>query len=188
MIFTSPDARERAKEHFILLTAGFTAAAILGAVVALAMPEMSLRIFRDIGRSIANKVRADSPLHTFASIYINNLSVATSAYALGIIFGIVPWIVILTNGFILGLVLAIVISNDFLSPTQAVLAILPHGILEIPAIILSATAGIMLYRGTLKKEGRDVVYSSLRVYALSAVMLLFAAFVEAYVTPAVAGV
>lgn len=188
MIFLSQQAQERAKEYFTLLTAAFIAAVVVGSAVALVLPNESMELFRAIGRSISDKVSMDSPVHTFLSIYLNNLGVATSAYALGIIFGIVSWLVVLFNGFVLGLVVTLVVSKGIIDPVRALLAILPHGVFEIPAIILSATAGMLLYRGTLKKEGLDLVYSSLRLYALSAAVLLLAAFIEAFVTPKVAGI
>ncbi|MDV3104783.1 stage II sporulation protein M [Thermococcus waiotapuensis] len=185
--FTSSRARDRAKEYFVLLTLGFTIAVVFGAITALTASQRSLGIFESIGRSIAGKIDTQDRFHTFLSIYFNNLGVATSAYALGVLFGIVPWLIVMVNGFILGLVVALVISQGLMSPVQALLAIVPHGVFEIPAILLSATAGILLYRGTLKKEGLDLVYSSLRLYALSAGLLLLAAFIEAFVTPRVAG-
>ncbi|ASJ00937.1 hypothetical protein A3K92_05295 [Thermococcus gorgonarius] len=188
MPFASHRTKDKAKEYFVLLTLGFTIAMVFGVITALTVPQRALGIFENIGRSIAGKIDIKSQFHTFLSIYLNNLGVATSAYALGVFFGIVPWLVVMFNGFILGLVVTLVISQGLMSPVQALLAIVPHGIFEIPAILLSATAGIMLYRGVLKKEGLDVVYFSLRLYALSAAILLLAAFIEAFITPAVAGI
>ncbi|EEB74618.1 stage II sporulation protein M [Thermococcus sp. AM4] len=182
---------ERAKElvinQLIRLAIGFVVSAFLGVLVAVVFPKTATNLFVDIGKSIAGKVGDREGFGAFLSIYVNNLTVATSAYALGIFFGIVPWIIVLINGFILGLVLAVVVSMGLISPVTAMLAVLPHGILEIPAILLAAAAGILVYRGTLKREGLDVVYDSLKLYALSAVLLLVAAFIEAFITPRVAG-
>lgn len=179
-------AKNIALSQLVKLAVGFVISTFLGAVFAVLYPNAAIDFFREIGRVISNKVNAEDSLHTFISIYLNNLGVATSAYVLGIFYGIVPWLVVLVNGFILGLAVVVVVSKGFLDPITAILAILPHGIFEIPAILMAAAAGIMLYRGTLKKEGLDVTYASLKLYVLSVTVFLLAAFIEAYVTPLIA--
>jgi len=181
-------AKELAIGQLLRLAVGFVVSAFLGVLVAVVFPKTAANLFVEIGKSIAGKVGDREGFGAFLSIYTNNLTVATSAYALGIFFGIVPWIIVLVNGFILGLVLAVVVSTGLINPVTAMLAVLPHGIFEIPAILLAAAAGILVYRGTLKKEGMEVVYASLKLYALSAVLLLVAAFIEAFITPKVAGI
>jgi len=180
-------AKDVAAKEFIRLTIGFVLSVFFGVLVAIASPETALKLFEEVGKSIKEKVGEVEGFKAFMGIYINNFTIATSAYALGVLFGIVPWIIVFTNGFILGLVLTVVISSGALNPVKAILAVLPHGMFEIPAILTAATAGVMVYRGLLKREGTELVYASLKLYVISAVLLLVAAFIEAFITPIVAG-
>ena len=181
-------SKKLAYHQLFRLTVGFVVSAFLGVLVALFFPKTASDLFVSIGKEISKKVGNREGFGAFLSIYLNNLTVATSAYALGIFFGIVPWLIVMVNGFILGLVLTVVVSAGAMDPITAILAIVPHGVFEIPAILLAATSGIMVYRGTLKREGLDIVYGSLKLYALSVLLLLVAAFIEAFITPKVAGI
>ncbi len=178
----------KVKRDFLLLSVGFVAGSIAGAVVVLLNPAGGGKLFQYIARTIAGKISRKSAFSTFIGIYLNNLGVATSAYALGIFFGVVPWLVVLVNGFILGAVVAYVLREHLLDAATVILGLLPHGVIEIPAIILAAASGVLLYRGTLKREGMETVYASLKFYVLSALLLLLAAFIEAFITPRVAGI
>ncbi|WP_297487879.1 stage II sporulation protein M [Thermococcus sp.] len=178
----------KVKRDFLLLSVGFVAGSIAGAVVVLLNPAGGGRLFQYIARTIAGKISRKSAFSTFLGIYLNNLGVATSAYALGIFFGVVPWLVVLVNGFILGAVVAYILRAHLMGATTVILGLLPHGVIEIPAIILAAASGVLLYRGTLKREGMETVYASLKFYVLSALLLLLAAFIEAFITPRVAGI
>jgi len=186
-LFAGEKAKAVAVKEFTKFAIGFVVSALFGALVAIVFPETALKLFAEVGEAIKEKVGEAEGFKAFIGIYTNNLTVATSAYALGIFFGVVPWIIILVNGFIVGLVLTVVISSGALDPITAILAVLPHGIVEIPALLTAATAGVMIYKGLLKKGGTELTYTSLKLYALSAVLLLVAAFIEAFITPIVAG-
>lgn len=79
-------------------------------------------------------------IETF-SIFKNNLNVITIMYLGGIIFGILPAILLLYNGLFIGYFASLSTSlNKFLILT------LPHGIFEIPAIILAATGSFVIVK------------------------------------------
>ena len=80
-------------------------------------------------------------------------------------------------------------------PIKLILALtIPHGIFEIPAIIISAIAGFKIpYEITLylldKKEKpitEDNIKEFLKLALISIILIIIAAFVEVYITPEVA--
>jgi len=57
-------------------------------------------------------------------------------------FGLVPLIAVATNGYVLGV--AYLFASGKVGYMQAAKAVLPHGVLEIPAVIFSAAYGLWL--------------------------------------------
>ena len=73
------------------------------------------------------------PFSQFLVVFLNNSLTAFLVIVLGIIFGISPFLVLLSNGLVLGLVVYFAqAAADW--PTVFVLTF-PHGIIEIPVII-----------------------------------------------------
>ena len=131
-----------------------------------------------------------SPLSIMLVIFLNNAVKSLFAIVLGTGFGIVPIIFVGGNGIILGL-----IANE-VSKQQGVIfvlaALVPHGIIEIPMILISAGLGLRLgyfmylsLRGE-RKDMRSELAGSLRIYMRLIMPLLFvSAMVETFVTPAI---
>ncbi|CAB3288034.1 conserved membrane protein of unknown function [Methanocaldococcus lauensis] len=126
-------------------------------------------------------------------ILTNNLKVIFLMLAGSITFGLSTFINLIFNGFNLGLL----ISNAYNSgmPIKLILAlILPHGIFEIPAMLISALAGFKIpYEITLylldKKEKpitEEDIKEFLKLALISIILIIIAAFVEVYITPKVA--
>ncbi len=127
----------------------------------------------------------------FAFIFINNTIKAFAAMILGIFFGIVPTLFVLSNAFLIGVVVSVMSKKmGFL---KVVLALTPHGILEIPAILISCAYGLNLGIAFYKKiRGADVnlnrlLFQSIKSFVKIVIpMLLVAAFIETYITPLIA--
>jgi len=128
-----------------------------------------------------------SPVLLFVFIFINNAFKAALAIALGVFFGIFPVVFLVANGLLLGLVVRL--SG---SPLVTAAAILPHGIIEIPAIIVAAAMGMYLGSGLLDQvRGKQPrLGSRASIIARAYVLLLVPAFlaaaaIEAFLTPLV---
>ncbi len=81
--------------------------------------------------------------YNFPTILLNNLKVVLLMLAGSITFGLSTFINLLFNGFNVG----VLIGSTFLTnePLKLITAlILPHGIFEIPAMIISAIAGFKI--------------------------------------------
>ena len=126
---------------------------------------------------------------TFAGqLMVNNIGVSIKAMALGMTWGIGTLIILFYNGVILGLVAA-----DYIIDGQIVFLLgwlLPHGIIEIPAILIGGQAGLVLGRALIGHGDRRAMGSRLRTVAPDAatliggvaVMLVWAGIVESFIS------
>ena len=110
----------------------------------------------------------------------NNISVSAAGVFFGALIGIVPFVVALSNGYVLGYVFKIVINNGGIG---SLWKILPHGIFELPAILISLGLGLKL--GTsffIKKPGKEFLRRlllSIKVFIFIIIpLLIIAAIIE----------
>ncbi|MCK5085052.1 MAG: stage II sporulation protein M, partial [Candidatus Pacebacteria bacterium] len=128
-------------------------------------------------------------LQLFFFIFENNVSKLLLLLPLGIFAGLLPLFSVFTNGFILG-IFAQIVSSD-LSWTFFFLGIMPHGIIEIPVLIMASAIGIRIgkvavFRLFSKKESLiSELSKALKFFVLILIPLIFiAALIEAFVTTA----
>jgi stage II sporulation protein M len=122
------------------------------------------------------------------AIFLNNGLKTLAVVVLGAFGGILPLIFLLVNGYVLGTVLHASIRSGALP--AFFLAIAPHGLIELPAILLGTSVGLMLGVHAIKrmvgKEERPLgpeVARGLRFFLIVILPLLFlAALVEAFIT------
>jgi len=112
----------------------------------------------------------------------HNVQVALLAAALGVTFGIGTALLLFENGVLLGAVAVRYTQQGFGLFMTAWL--LPHGVFEIPSILIAGQAGFYLARLLLRRrEDRDVRKSMrewLVLVAGLAMMLVWAGFMEAF--------
>jgi len=128
----------------------------------------------------------------FLGIFVNNAIKTLALVFSGILLGIPSALFIGLNGFIVGGFCAVLeAANGW---TYIVASFLPHGIIEIPVVLLATALGLVLgmesFKWLLRKESRVKSRSSdyLRVYVrLILPGLAIAAIIEAFVTPLVIG-
>ncbi len=93
---------------------------------------------------LAGQLGADSSaFDMILLIFMNNITVALLMIFLGFIFGIVPFLFLVINGLFLGF-----FTKFFLSEGSSVfgyfVSLLPHGVLELTAIVLAGAYGFKL--------------------------------------------
>lgn len=93
-----------------------------------------------------------SPLWLFLFILANNASKAFIILLMGILLGIPPLLTIISNGYILGI--ACEGASAEMGRTSMLKAILSHGVLEIPALIISMSYGLWLGVVYARRVGR----------------------------------
>jgi stage II sporulation protein M len=173
----------------LLLT--FLGAAFFGYFYSTQNPEVTARIIELLRRKIGP---LPSPgIQMFLRIFLNNTVVALFSMISGLFFGLGPWFIMGFNGFIAGVVAGFVVEDGGYSLSKVLFALLPHGIVEIPALAIAGAAGIIWYRSILygrEKSEEGFKKGFIRAFALfvvSVVLLFFAALIETYVTPKLSG-
>lgn len=115
-------------------------------------------------------------------IFLNNFKASFFAVILGIALGIFPLVVAIINGYVLGFVSRNVVSEEgFLILWR----ILPHGIFELPAVLMSIGIGLKIgadvlikkYRKNLKKD----FFSAFKFFIFVIIpLLIIAAVIEGF--------
>lgn len=133
-----------------------------------------------------------SAFDTMIALFVNNTRVALLAFLLGMIPLFIPYVFVVVNAAIIGLVAMIV---DFAGESVMkviALGILPHGITEISAILLGAAMGLSLNRHIWHRmRGKETDVTLKALFFVGVKMFLFivvpllaiSAVIEAYVTP-----
>jgi uncharacterized membrane protein SpoIIM required for sporulation len=185
---------------FVLACAATLVGVAFGGIIFVVTPEsketMIPAIFSHAYQSPSDRVAAEEAAqedrlegskNTFALFLMqNNIRVTILAAALGFTFGIGTLTMLFYNGVILG-----VICVDYIVDGQGVFLtgwLLPHGSIEIPAILVGAQAGFLLAgaiigRGTrfcLKARMREVMPSVVTLIFGAAIMLVWAGIIEAF--------
>jgi uncharacterized membrane protein SpoIIM required for sporulation len=126
---------------------------------------------------------------TFAGMLMaNNISVSIRAVAFGMTWGIGTIILLFYNGVILGLV-----AVDYILAGQLVFLLgwlLPHGVIEIPAVLIAGQGGLVLGRALIGRGDRAPLRDRLRAVGGDvmtliggvAVMLVWAGIVESFLS------
>ena len=170
--------------HLFLLTLLlFSSSLTIGYALGDRLPGDPLEILR----RILPGVEEMTLLHLFLFIAANNLAKSLLWMLLGLLFSLPPIIFTIINGFYLGWA-----SHTFaekMGPLLTLISLAPHGVIELPTILLSSAAGLALgYQAINRLRGRGSLLGELR-RALSlyvhriAPLLIIAAVIEASLTP-----
>jgi stage II sporulation protein M len=170
----------------------FCASAIAGGLAILYAPQLATQL-QELLKQFADVFRGLPRLQLAAAIFFNNSLKTLVVILLGPLLGIAPVIFLVINGAILGAVMPVAAASRGLWPS--IMTIAPHGILELPGIILGTSIGLRLgahaWRRLRDKADKTLVSElgdGLRIYFSTILpLLLIAAAVEVYITPLLAG-
>ncbi len=122
-------------------------------------------------------------------IFLKNASALLLSFVLSPILCLVPILALTANGALLSFISVIVVQEESLGFLLA--GLLPHGILELPALIIGEAAalsfGAMVIVALFKKETKSLLLPSLkqnlRYLVIAFALLVPAAIIETFVTP-----
>lgn len=133
--------------------------------------------------------RLDGRKSTFSALLItHNIKVAILSFALGMSAGLGTVLMLFYNGIALG-----AISVDYVSDGQTRFLLgwlMPHGVIEIPAILVAGQAGFVLARALIgwgkrvrfRERLREISPDVVTLTGGFALMLVWAGFVEAFLS------
>jgi stage II sporulation protein M len=184
------------KHYFIASTLVFIAGMVMGSLYSeqfRAFIDAQMEALKQIAGAVDGKEHPQWSL--FWLIFWNNASKSLLIIALGIFFGVFPLFFLMANGILLGYVSTVAAEKS--SWLFVVKTIVPHGILEIPAIIFASAFGLRLGLMVLKflfsmisptrsskmrEELRLFMRSLVPVCVLLVCVLLIAAVIESTLT------
>lgn len=125
----------------------------------------------------------------FVFIYAKNVAAVLVSFALSPLLCLIPVIALALNGGLIGLVSALVVQEKSLAFLLA--GILPHGVIEVPALIIGEAAALnfgtavmlSLFRQDKKERFLTALRQNTRYLVISLILLFPAALIETYLTP-----
>lgn len=182
------------KKHFKI---GFLVMLItffISAIFFIFNQELTQTILDEFMKAVGDEVLVDGKISALGLIK-NNITACAVMVLLGIIpYLFLPYLSLIINGGIIGAALAMIVSNmGNVGIITFLASIIPHGIFEIPAIILSFALGVSLCIFLMDKIRKkpttptNVFFTNLiKTFVFVCIpLLLVAGVVEAYVTPLV---
>ena len=129
---------------------------------------------------LVEKTKDLSGIGLISFIFLNNLQSCFIGFLLGFFLGIVPVLICILNGYILGFVGNLAVEK---SGPYVLWALLPHGIFELPAIFISLGLGLrfgmFLFRKDLVENLRESFIYGLKTFLLIVIpLLIIAAIIE----------
>ncbi len=133
-----------------------------------------------------NSVNKEKQYGVFAAyLMTHNIKVSIMTFALGVLFGIGTIVLLFYNGVILGSVMI-----DYILAGESTFLVgwlLPHGIIEIPAILIAGQAGLILgscvlhFNGSHRKKALKEKLSDMTTLIIGlAILLVWAGLIEAF--------
>lgn len=175
------------KGYILFVSAMFILSTLMGCWYASINPELATQAFAEINE-LFGIIKGLNPLVIMLIIFLNNSIKCLIALSLGIGFGLIPLAFVTYNGFLIGMIVFITERTEGILCILA--ALVPHAIIELPMILLSAAIGVKLGHdllNTLQGKRVDMKKEFKRgalFYIYWILPLLFiAAAVETFVTP-----
>lgn len=169
---------KESKKYIFMITLLFLTFAIIGYFTILPT-ELELMLKEKL-REIVMMFEGLNLPQTIWMIFSNNIYVCFLSILLGVLFGIFPLITSLSNGFIIGYVANKAVAIDGI---LTLWKLLPHGIFELPAVIISLGIGLKL-GSTLIFRTKKITEDSLKALLLFILvitpLLITAAIIEGF--------
>jgi stage II sporulation protein M len=140
------------------------------------VPEIIYNQIMDFVREILEKTKDMSQTQLIGFIMSNNIISTFLGLAFGVFFGIFPLLSAIANGYVLGFVAFMSVENGGI---LTLWRLFPHGIFEIPAVLISLGLGMkfgmFIFQKDKLKSFKNYLINSFRVFLLIIVPLLIIA-------------
>lgn len=160
------------KVYFLIVSIIFVVFALIGFI----FPIFFVDLIAEFVKRIAEQTSGLGFSSMLFFILSNNISTAFFGMIFGVLLGIFPVFNAVLNGYVLGFVMN---KTAEVAGTSILLRLLPHGIFELPALIISLGLGLRLGMFILaKNKKKDFLYAlenCFRVFLFIVVPLLLVA-------------
>ncbi len=172
--------------YILTVVAVFAIFTAIGYTVAVTSPSFTDQTITGFKEEVG-PLKQTSALQLMLSIFENNVIKCFLVVVLGLALGIAPLLFMVANGIVIGIVVGATLAKTGL--LYVLVGILPHGIIEMPMVFLSAAIGLKLgfdvIRALVQRKAhlwRDVREGLLIFIFWVAPLLFVAAFMETFVT------
>ena len=163
----------------------------IGIMLGLLIPVNAANIFDEELAALKELAAILGPFQitTAVFIFLKNVSALLVSFIFSPILCLPPILALTVNGWLLSFVSVAVVQEESLGLLLA--GLLPHGIIEIPALIIGEAAalssGVLIIAAIFSKEKSNWLLPglkrNLKFLLLACLLLLPAAIIETYVTP-----
>ena len=172
--------------YLLIIVSIFVAFAAIGYSVAIMSPTYTDQTISEVKEQVG-PLKETSALGLMLGIFENNVIKCFLVVVLGLAAGVAPLLFTVANGIVIGIVVGATIGKTGLP--YVLVGILPHGVIEMPMVFLSAAIGLKLgwdvLRALVRKQvpiWKDIKEGLLIFVFWVAPLLLVAAFMETFVT------
>jgi stage II sporulation protein M len=173
------------KVPFFSLLALFVFSLWLGYLSGINNPKESQMLFNKLFETFSS-LKEVNVIAMFFFIFVNNAVKCFSVFFLGTFFGIIPTLFVAINGMLVGLISSVVLAEH--GSKYLFAGTIPHGILEIPALLIATSYGLQLGRRYYRKlryhEPFKPFLSRLteKMFRYVLPILALASFIETFIT------
>ncbi len=159
-------------KNYLYLVLILFLASIVSALI-FSIPESLAEQIKQLLREIIEKTEGLGAIELIVYIFLNNLWVSLLGLFLGIFFCVIPVVLVITNGYVIGFVIKMMIEDLGLQDGIISLwRLFPHGIFELPAVIISLAIGVKLGFSTIEALNKNS-FKILRYEIKKAIRVLF---------------
>jgi len=131
-------------------------------------------------KQILEQTKDLSMFQLISFIFLNNLQASFLGLTLGLLLGIFPVFFVIFNGYVLGVIASLTVSQEGLI---SLLKLFPHGIFELPAVFISLGMGLKLGSFIFQKKKKEFfkknISGSIKTFLFIILpLLLIAAIIE----------
>lgn len=178
------------KKYVFIIAIIFILSLLIGLIISVKYPELS-KNYLDMFQNQFGWIKNLNPIEIVLLIFLNNAFKSFLSLVLGIGLGVIPVLFVAANGIIIGMFANIIAKEN--GTLFVIAALVPHGIIEVPMILISAGIGLRLgYKmypslTGLKTDINKELREGVGFYVRFVLPLLFvAAIIETFVTPVIA--
>lgn len=153
---------------------------VLSALIGFFFPVFFNDFIKKFIQESINAIKGLGFFQLFIYILKNNMITALLSVIFGIVFGIFPLLTTLFNGYVIGYVAS---ASVKVAGYSVLFRLLPHGIFEIPAIVIALALGLRLGTFIFRKKARlkYEIDRSAKVFLYVVIpLLVIAALIEAF--------
>jgi len=146
------------------------------------LPVEIMDVFFEIINNLMDKIKDKNGLEIIGFIFLNNLQVSFLGLFGGVLFGVLPILFVVFNGFFVGVVSSIVVFEEGI---LSLWRLFPHGIFELPAVFISLGIGMKMgftfFRENSWIEFKKSFVESVRIFIFIVIpLLLIGAIIEGF--------